>query len=626
MLTSRHDVSSSCIAAASSVTMAEEIPRRVGVGVLPPSAPEGASRRSTLAVITKGKYGHGKHRARVHFALKKVLRRTQRVRTEADDDEDDDDDDGGDGDTVVDELKRRSRISCTMSPDVASRIRAKRSSRRFTAPRIDDTALKTLLQRDAPPPLSAEAQLDADLARTRSQAEALKSANTEWAAAYAILECRCSELESANREWQTHAEKLTSMTQEFEARAERSESKLLESAAQSKATKREVEAEHTNAVQRLEVSKLEARLEMSLVHVAALENELEKTRLEAHVSAAPFPAPLPLPLLRPTPPHQISLPSAILQSGRGGVSIKAGVVSMVGRYSADDEDGEKKKNQDAFFVIDAFDDTPGQWVIALFDGHGSNGHIVSKYVRDALPGMLMQRSRALACRAEAPAALIECHEELQLSLKHTLGTKICSLSGTTSTCVLVRGRTLFCSSVGDSGAFIGRVKRGSGNAASIEVIRVAVDHKPEEPSERARIEAGGGQVRAMTGYYSGVPEGPLRVWAGDSDQWPGLAMSRSIGDLVAHQLGVIATPDVVAHDLERGDEFIVLASDGIWDQLDPEEALGIVYGILSRPRKNSAKRAARALAKAARAKWEIDGEDGYIDDVTCIVVTLTQRD
>lgn len=43
--------------------------------------------------------------------------------------------------------------------------------------------------------------------------------------------------------------------------------------------------------------------------------------------------------------------------------------------------------------------------------------------------------------------------------------------------------------------------------------------------------------------YAGYPMGPLRVWL-QSSAIPGLAMTRSIGDLVASQIGVTWEPEV----------------------------------------------------------------------------------
>ncbi len=42
-------------------------------------------------------------------------------------------------------------------------------------------------------------------------------------------------------------------------------------------------------------------------------------------------------------------------------------------------------------------------------------------------------------------------------------------------------------------------------------------------------------------------------------------MSRSLGDAIAHQVGVLSTPDIVGHQIGPEDYFIVMGSDGLWD-------------------------------------------------------------
>ena len=46
-------------------------------------------------------------------------------------------------------------------------------------------------------------------------------------------------------------------------------------------------------------------------------------------------------------------------------------------------------------------------------------------------------------------------------------------------------------------------------------------------------------------------------------------MSRSLGDKLAHTVGVIAEPDVFEMDLDMKnfDYMLVLASDGVWDEI-----------------------------------------------------------
>jgi len=63
--------------------------------------------------------------------------------------------------------------------------------------------------------------------------------------------------------------------------------------------------------------------------------------------------------------------------------------------------------------------------------------------------------------------------------------------------------------------------------------------------------------------------GPYRVWL-KNEQAPGLAMSRSIGDLVAQSAGVISTPEM-KQVLKNSETYaIVIASDGVWEFLSNE--------------------------------------------------------
>jgi len=63
--------------------------------------------------------------------------------------------------------------------------------------------------------------------------------------------------------------------------------------------------------------------------------------------------------------------------------------------------------------------------------------------------------------------------------------------------------------------------------------------------------------------------------------YPGLTISRSLGDLIAHQIGVSSEPEIVIYELQQGDRFFTIASDGVWNHLQPEDVGEIVseYGI-----------------------------------------------
>ena len=88
------------------------------------------------------------------------------------------------------------------------------------------------------------------------------------------------------------------------------------------------------------------------------------------------------------------------------------------------------------------------------------------------------------------------------------------------------------------------------------------------PCLQRRIVNRGGRVFSVT-YEDGV-DGPPRVWLGHMDI-PGLAMSRSLGDTVAHTAGVISEPENHVVDLTPNDKVLVWASDGLWEFMSNQE-------------------------------------------------------
>ena len=58
---------------------------------------------------------------------------------------------------------------------------------------------------------------------------------------------------------------------------------------------------------------------------------------------------------------------------------------------------------------------------------------------------------------------------------------------------------------------------------------------------------------------------------------PGLAMSRSLGDFIAHSVGCSQYPEVKRFELQAEDKFIIIASDGVWEFLSNEMIAKIVW-------------------------------------------------
>ena len=54
-------------------------------------------------------------------------------------------------------------------------------------------------------------------------------------------------------------------------------------------------------------------------------------------------------------------------------------------------------------------------------------------------------------------------------------------------------------------------------------------------------------------------------------------MSRSLGDGLAHSIGVSSEPEVKQLMLNKDSKFIVIASDGVWEFLSNEQIARIVW-------------------------------------------------
>lgn len=182
-------------------------------------------------------------------------------------------------------------------------------------------------------------------------------------------------------------------------------------------------------------------------------------------------------------------------------------------------------------------------------------------------------------------------------------------SGTTFTCAVVRGNNCVCANIGDSRTVIGF--RDSISGVSAEAL--TIDHKPDLTNEKARIEAKGGRVFAVE-YDDGV-DGPPRVWLGHMDV-PGLAMSRSLCDGVAHTAGVSSEPEFHEYEfnLNREDIILVMASDGLWEFMSNQEVMDITLQT-TEPRF-----AVDRLISEANDRWM--REEQVIDDTTVCVAFL----
>lgn len=263
---------------------------------------------------------------------------------------------------------------------------------------------------------------------------------------------------------------------------------------------------------------------------------------------------------------------------------------------------KKKVNQDRPVLKYAVGDNGDVSMFGVMDGHGEFGHEVSSFVQTNLPLYLGKEVNTILQEpqtgiAQAVGAL--CDQLTKTGIN-------CSFSGTTCVFGVKVKDTLYVANIGDSRCVLGRKIDGQ-----IRSHDLSKDHKPESPIEQARIVAAGGRVETLPGP-PGEDCGPFRVWLAEVDV-PGLAMSRSIGDYISQQVGVISDPEIMEHQCADEDMFCIFASDGVWEFMSSDQAVELVW-----EHRSNLQLAAQRLVEESTKRWK--QEEEVIDDITCLII------
>ena len=262
--------------------------------------------------------------------------------------------------------------------------------------------------------------------------------------------------------------------------------------------------------------------------------------------------------------------------------------------------GVKQKNQDSFFLKKNFLSTDEQFFIGICDGHGSFGDLISQYISETLP---------LNVKNTSKEDLIKAFIDTNNSLINN--TKIdCSLSGTTCTSLIITLDKIICANIGNTRAILGKFENGCYNSVNLNR-----DHKPTESDEIKRILSEGGVIKQLYDKNKKEYFGPERIWLKNSDI-PGLSMSRSFGDNLAHTVGVISIPEVRTFDYTGGEKFIVIASDSIWQYIDSDECVRIIKDYYEK--NMDAVGALNSLVPEAIKRWK--KQENKIEDITAVVI------
>ena len=279
--------------------------------------------------------------------------------------------------------------------------------------------------------------------------------------------------------------------------------------------------------------------------------------------------------------------------------------------------GVKKTNQDNFFIYKNFLDSPDKIYLGVCDGHGMYGQDISGYLVNNLPQNLHNAFLKDNLKSfNSPKDFIQISNIISLTFVQTNINLVnddnvdSTFSGTTCSSLLFCPEKIISANVGDSRCVLGKYDGKNWKAKNL-----TRDHKPSEEDEKKRILDKGGRIESYKDE-DGEYVGPERVWLKTEDM-PGLAMSRSFGDDVAHTVGVISQPEIFEYNFLNEDKFILLASDGIWEFISSDECVNIVKDYYL---KDDIDGALNYLYKESSKRWIMEEE--VIDDITLIIIFL----
>lgn len=286
--------------------------------------------------------------------------------------------------------------------------------------------------------------------------------------------------------------------------------------------------------------------------------------------------------------------------------------------------------------LSTLDSGPFGTFVGVYDGHG--GPETSRYINNHLFQHLQRFTSEHQCMSQdVIRKAVQATEEGFFSLVSKQWAMKPQIASVGSCCLfgIICNGTLYIGNLGDSRAVLGRQMKATG-----EVIAEQLS-----PEHNACHEVVRQELQAMHPDDPHIVVLKHNVW-----RVKGLIqVSRSIGDIYLKKTEynreplyakfrlrepfkrpiLSSDPAIEVHELQPQDQFVIFASDGLWEHLTNQEAVDIVQ---NNPRNGSARRLVKTALQEAAKKREMRYSDlkkidrgvrrHFHDDITVIVVFL----
>lgn len=245
----------------------------------------------------------------------------------------------------------------------------------------------------------------------------------------------------------------------------------------------------------------------------------------------------------------------------------------------------KLGQQDSIQLIETFEGRDDAAWIGVYDGH----YLPTEFLEDEV----VPDKMAVAHLVEAFREAVKDGKNYEDAFKEAFAKvdkkiKSQGWGGTTATVVLIEGNDAWVANVGDSHAY--KFKK------VVKPERLTADHNiiSNKSAKKEAIDRGAVYARGYIHYSGGT----------------GLKLSRSLGDrsldkVVSHE------PEVNKYKIEQDDQWLVIASDGLWEEVGAQ----VVQYTLQKSA--NAEEAKKNLLKVAQ-----NVKGGNYDDVSVVVVEL----
>ncbi|EGR32031.1 protein phosphatase, putative [Ichthyophthirius multifiliis] len=181
------------------------------------------------------------------------------------------------------------------------------------------------------------------------------------------------------------------------------------------------------------------------------------------------------------------------------------------------------------------------------------------------------------------------------------------MSGCSSSILICEQNKIIVSSVGNNLAYVYKQPNLNKNNNKNICVQLCEIHEPINNDERLRVQKNAGEIRKQKNDFF------EKVFVRGRN-YPGIEITRCIGNQVAKKIGVISEPEVFSYDINKqNDLFIIIATRNFFDLIEQPE----LYSILNSFNQKTVKQASDTLLKRIK-NIQLQNEQ-IIEDFTFIL-------